>query len=120
MSKYKKGSNTPEGQTEVQFQAGDLKFQSSSYDYGSLVVAGQKAQYRGMGTINGAAGYKFMIAANDGQGSGGPQGPDKFRIRIVRQIDGVVVYDNSMGSSEDIDWSNPTVIGGGSIVIHAK
>jgi hypothetical protein len=120
VSKYKKGNNIPEGQTEFQFQAGDLKFQSSAYDYGSLVVAGQKAQYRGTGMVNGAPGYKFMITAYDGQASGGPQGPDKFRIKIVRQIDGVVVYDNSMNSSEDIDLSNPTVIGGGSIVIHTK
>jgi hypothetical protein len=119
-SKYKKGSNTPEGQTEFQFQAGDLNFHSSANDYGSLVVAGQKAQYRGTGTVNGVPGYKFLVVAYDGQAPGGPQGPDRFRIKITRESGGTVVYDNSMGSPEDLDTANPTVISGGSIVIHAK
>jgi hypothetical protein len=35
VSKYKKGSNVPEGQTEFQFQAGNLNFHSSAYDVGS-------------------------------------------------------------------------------------
>ncbi len=34
VSKYLKGSNTPTGNTEFQFQAGNLNFASSSYDLG--------------------------------------------------------------------------------------
>jgi hypothetical protein len=52
VSKYQKGANTPTGQTEFQFKAGDLNFHSSSYEW--LVVSGTRAQYKGVGTINGA------------------------------------------------------------------
>jgi hypothetical protein len=115
VSKYKKGSNTPDGQTEFQFQAGDINFHSSSYDVGSLVVSGYKAQYKGTGNINGVDGYKFVLTAYDGDVNGGG-GIDKFRIKITKN--GVVVYDNRIGASDDIDLANPTAISGGSIVIH--
>ncbi|MCA1561806.1 MAG: hypothetical protein LC804_16585 [Acidobacteria bacterium] len=115
VSKYKKGSNTPDGQTEFQFKAGDLNFHSSAYDYGSLVVSGAKAQYRGTGDINGVGGYKFVLTAYDGQGPGG-DGVDRFRIKIT--LGGAVVYDNRIGVSDDIDLADPIAIAGGSIVIH--
>ena len=41
VSKYKKGTTTPTGQTEFRFKAGDLNFHSTSYDW--LVVAGARA-----------------------------------------------------------------------------
>ena len=50
VSKYKNGANTPTGQTEFQFQVADFNFHSTSYDW--LVVAGNKAQYKGEGTVN--------------------------------------------------------------------
>jgi PKD repeat protein len=114
VSKYKKGSSVPEGETEFQFKAGDLNFHSSIYDFGSLVISGYKAQYRGTGTVNGASGYRFVLTAYDGQVTGGG-GVDKFRIKITQN--GVVIYDNRLGASEDID-TEPTAISGGSIVIH--
>jgi uncharacterized repeat protein (TIGR01451 family) len=117
VSKYKKGSNIPEGQTEFQFKAGDLNFHSSTYDYGSLVVSGHKAQYKGTGTINGIPGYKFVLTAYDGQAPGGG-GVDKFRMKITQQSGNAVVYDNRMGGSDDIDNADPMAISGGSIVIH--
>ena len=116
VSKYKKGSSVPDGETEFQFKAGDLNFHSSGYDLGSLVVSGYKAQYRGSGTINGVSGYKFVLTAYDGQAPNGG-GTDRFRIKILRIVDSSVVYDNKMGSSEDIDVV-PTALAGGSIVIH--
>ena len=115
VSKYKKGSNTPEGETEFQFKAGDLNFHGSVYDYGSLVISGGKAQYRGTGEVNGVAGYRFVLTAYDGQGPGG-NGIDRFRIKITRN--GSVVYDNRMGASDDMDLADPMAIAGGSIVIH--
>src|SRR6185369_4609371 len=52
VSKYKKGSNVPDGETEFQFQSGNIDFHSSAYDAGSLVVSGvKKATYRGDGTV---------------------------------------------------------------------
>jgi hypothetical protein len=115
VSKYKKGSNTPEGQTEFQFKAGDLNFHSSVYDYGSLIVSGYKAQFRGSGDINGVAGYRFVLTAYDGDRPGG-SGIDRFRIKITNSGGGVV-YDNKMGASDDIDQV-PMALAGGSISIH--
>lgn len=105
VSKYKKGANTPSGNTEFQFKDGDLNFHSSSYDW--LVVAGPLAQFRGSGTINGVGDFEFLIRATDGQVSGG-DGVDRFRIQIWGA--GGMRYDNQ-GDDELIR---------GSVVIHGK
>jgi len=101
IAKYQKGANMPVGNTEFQFKVGNLNFKSTSYEW--LVVAGTKAQFKGVGTINGEGSYKFMITADDGN-------PDTFRIKIWTETSGIeyVVYDN--GSQQ--------ALGGGSIVIH--
>lgn len=102
VSRYQKGANVPEGNTEFQFKAGDLNFKSTSYQW--LVVAGTKAQFKGEGTINGEGIFKFMLTAEDNS-------PDTFRIKIwTENTSGTetVIYDN--GSQQ--------VLGGGSIVIH--
>ena len=114
VAKYQKGANVPTGETEFQFKDGDVNFHSTSYDW--LVVAGAKAQFKGVGTLNGVAGYKFLLTAIDGQVSGGG-GMDKFRIKITTAGDGLV-YDNRKGVSDDIDLADPQALSGGSIVIH--
>jgi uncharacterized repeat protein (TIGR01451 family) len=116
VAKYKKGANVPDGNTEFQFKAGDLNFHSTSYDW--LVVAGAKAMFKGVGTINGAGSYKFMISAIDGQINGGG-GTDKFRIKIWEEVNGVksIIYDNQIGADDNSDPT--TVLGGGSIVVHS-
>jgi ELWxxDGT repeat protein len=112
VSKYKKGATVPTGNTEFQFQAADLNFHSSSYEW--LVVTGSNyAMFKGEGTINGYYAdeygnpYKFRVWAGDDE-------PDTFRIRIWTEEETTDVetdiYDN--GSDQ--------AIGGGSIVIHAK
>jgi hypothetical protein len=79
-------------------------------------VAGAKAQYKGVGTINGAGNYGFLLTAIDGQLNGGG-GTDKFRMKIWdNNNNGVIVYDNKIGAADGADPS--TVLGGGSIVIH--
>jgi hypothetical protein len=104
VSKYKKGANTPTGNTEFQFKAGDFNFHSSNYDW--LVITGSNyARFKGWGTINGEGDYQFMLWAGDGN-------PDTFRIRIWWEENETenVIYDNGMDQS----------ISGGSIVIHTK
>jgi hypothetical protein len=105
VSKYKKGATVPTGNTEFQFKAGDLNFHSSSYDW--LVVTGSDyAKFKGIGTINGAGEYKFMVWARDDDA-------DTFRIKIWTEdgtAAGAVVYDN--GSDQ--------AIGRGNIVVHKK
>jgi hypothetical protein len=116
VSKYKKGTNIPEGQTEFQFEVADFNFHSTAYQW--LVVAGPKAQYKGTGTVNGTGNYGFLLMARDGQQPGGG-GVDKFRIKVWdKSNDDAVVYDNVLEGSEDIDSANPQALGGGSIVIH--
>lgn len=113
VAKYKKGQTTPDGNTQFQFKAGALNFHSTSYDW--LIVAGANAKFKGVGTINGAGEYSFMITATDGDLLGGGQA-DGFRIKIWDA--GGTVYDNQMGQGDD---SNDTTdLGGGSIVIHNK
>lgn len=115
VSKYKRGATTPTGQTEFQFKLAGLNFHSTEYQW--LVVSGPKAQYKGTGTINGVPGYSFLLTATDGQSPGGG-GVDKFRMKIVDTGSGTVVYDNAIGSSDDIDSANPQALTGGQIVIH--
>ena len=88
------GREDAERQTEFQFQAGNLNFHSTVYEW--LVVAGAKAQFKGTGTINGAGGYGFLLTVTDGQLTGGG-GTDKFRIKIWNMATGAVVYDNAAG-----------------------
>ena len=100
----KKGATVPQGNTELRFQAGDLNFHSSSYDW--LVVTGSDyARFKGWGTINGEGDYRFMLWAGDDE-------PDAFRIKIWWEDNDTenVVYDN--GFNQDI--------GGGSIVVHVR
>ena len=115
VSKYQKGATTPVGSTEFQFQAGDVNFHSSSYDW--LVIAGAKGIYKGSGTINGESGYKFMISAIDGAQSGGG-GVDRYRIKIWDANTSAVVFDNQIGAADDA--AATTAISQGSIVIHTK
>jgi len=115
VAKYKKGNNQVDGNTEFQFQAGSLNFKSTMHESGSLIISGGKATYRGVGTINGVAGYKFVITGIDGHWSNGT-GPDKFRIKIMNATTNAVIYDNQSGSDENS--ADATTLGGGSIVIH--
>ena len=113
VSQYKKGANAPTGNTEFQFRAGNLHYSSTSYDW--LVVGGQRAQYKGTGTINGAGSFGFILTAVDGAKTGTA---DKFRIKIWDRATGAVVYDNQMRAADDAEAT--TAIGGGSIVVHTK
>src|SRR5207249_3473602 len=90
-ARYAKGASTPSGQTQFTFHAASMDFQSTSYQW--LVVAGAKAQYKGVGTLNGRGGYGFLLTAIDGQLPGGG-GSDTVRIKIWDQASGQVVYDN--------------------------
>lgn len=100
-AKYQNGANVPVGTTQFQLKAGNLNFYSTSYQW--LVVAGSKAQFQGVGTINGAGEYGFVLTARDGN-------PDMFRIKIwyEGELDKYIVYDNGPNQA----------IGGGNILAH--
>jgi hypothetical protein len=113
VSKYRKGASTPVGETEFNFATAGLQFHSDAYHW--LVVAGAKALYKGDGAVNGQPGYGFLVSAIDGGVNG--DGSDRFRIKIWHGATGEVLYDNALGAADDSDPM--TVIGGGSIVVHA-
>ena len=112
VSRYKRGSSRPTGNTEFKFKVADLKFFSDTYDWLVVNRSGSNAQFKGSGTINGASAptgedYRFMIWAADGSAS---DTADTFRIRIWYE-DGdleLVVYDNG----------GVQPIGGGNITVH--
>ncbi|PYQ37599.1 MAG: hypothetical protein DMF55_00375 [Acidobacteria bacterium] len=70
--------------------------------------------------MNRAGNYGFLLTATDGdaQPNNAPDRMDKFRIKIWDAATNVIVYDNKIGSPEDIDLADPQTISGGSIVIH--
>jgi PKD repeat protein len=113
VSKYQKGAGVPTGNTQFEFQAANLYFRSTGYEW--LVIAGSKAQYKGSGSINGEGDYGFLLTATDGQAQGGG-GADRLRVKIWDKSSGIVVYDNQLNVA---DGAVPTtLLGGGSIVIH--
>ncbi|MFC2026262.1 hypothetical protein ACFLUC_03605 [Chloroflexota bacterium] len=106
VSKCKKGTTVPTGNTEFVFQAGDLNFHSTNYEWLVVNQNGTRAQFKGIGTINGEGEYKFMLRAGDNE-------PDTFHIKIWwedNDEDENVVYDNESDQA----------IGGGNIVVHIK
>ncbi len=116
VAKYKKGANVPIGNTEFNFKAGNLNFQSDVYEW--LVVTGKpKAMFKGTGTINGAGNYGFQLNAIDAEATSSPNDVDTFRIKIWDKGNGnAVVYDNEMGV--DVNGDPTTALGGGNIKIH--
>jgi hypothetical protein len=117
VSKYLKGQTKPTGNTEFQFQAGNLNFKSTDYDW--LIVNGTiQAQYKGTGMINGTGSFGFILTSQDGDNFGAKK-PDSFRIKIWDKVSGNIVYDNQMGVDET-SLTAGTQLGGGSIVIHNK
>lgn len=67
-----------------------------------------------MGTVNGVAGYGFMLTAIDGDDAS--KKPDKFRMKITGPSG--IVYDNQMNLPDTGDPA--TILDGGSIVVHDK
>jgi hypothetical protein len=101
VSKYKKGTTVPDGNTQFQFHAAGFNFSSTSYEW--LVVAGKKAQFKGKGSINGEGEYTFLLTAEDGS-------PDTFRIKIW--------YEDTSGEHVVYDNGSQQALGGGSITVH--
>lgn len=112
VSRYQRGATLPIGNTKFQLIAGGLNFQSTGYEW--LVVSGNKAQFKGVGTINGSGSYRFMLTTIDGDHASG-DGQDKIRLRIWSDSTGLI-YDNQLNAPDNADPI--TVVGGGSIVIH--
>ncbi len=112
VSKYFKNATNPKGETEFDFRLANFKFNALNFDY--LVISGARAQYKGMGKVNGDGGYGFILTVIDGEASGGG-GVDKFRIKIWNKSTGAIVYDNQMGAPDNADPVIP--VGSGSSIV---
>ncbi|HEX6291171.1 MAG TPA: PKD domain-containing protein, partial [Herpetosiphonaceae bacterium] len=112
---YTNDMTAPRGETTLMFSLGSLEFFSTTYEW--LIVAGEKAQYQGTGTINGTGNYGFMVAVIDGGAAGNGNTDDKIRIMIWDKNNGdAIVYDTQMGAAFDAD---PTLVTKkGTITIH--
>jgi PKD repeat protein len=99
VSKYAKGASVPTGSTSFRFTAGELELESKAYEW--LVVAGARAQYKGIGTVNGAPGHAFTVTALDGDQLGKGK-PDLLRVQIWSPTGGLI-YDNQSGAPLDAD-----------------
>jgi hypothetical protein len=114
IAKYKKHRTTPEGSTEFQFHPGGLNFHSNTYEW--LVVTGATAIYKGVGTINGAGNFGFLLKAVDAKLTPSTD-VDLFSIKIWDKDNGdLVIYDNGLGDA--MDAYPTTAIGNGEIQIH--
>ncbi|MCC6190536.1 MAG: hypothetical protein IT318_16025 [Anaerolineales bacterium] len=111
-SRYQRGANVPTGTTQFRFQVANLNFQSTNYQW--LVISGDKAKFKGFGTINGVGGYGFLLTATDGL-LPGHGGADMLRIMIWDNANNVI-YDNQNGDPPGADATTELVAG--SIVIH--
>lgn len=79
VSKYLKGRSTPDGNVQFRFQAGNIKFTSSSMEW--LVVTGEpRAVFRGIGVVEGSGTCRFEVDAWDG--SLPDSGADGFGFRL--------------------------------------
>jgi PKD repeat protein len=123
VSRYKRGTSVPSGDTAFEFSAGDLKFRSTSYEW--LVISGSTARFKGVGTINGAGEFGFILSAVDADLNRNDSFTDDlFRIKIWHVATGETVYDTSCDSdgvcAEDLptDVKKGAVPIRGSIVIH--
>ena len=120
VSKYKKGQSIPDGSTNFRFEAGDLDFDATAYDW--MIISGARVRYKGEGTVNGGAElYKFRVTAHDASDSGDDIAEDGFRIKIWREDSGgaeIILYDNGLGVDDSTGGGGTTPLGGGSITVH--
>jgi hypothetical protein len=104
VAKYLPGKNIPSGNLEFQFNEGNLNFKSTSMDW--LVVTGQpRAQFHGIGTVNGTNVCHFEVDA--WAGSAQPGNLDAFGLKIT-----------SCASGGDRYILPATALNKGSIIIH--
>lgn len=120
-ARYDAGATVPTGQLEFHFEAADIDFHSAEYEW--LVVAGNRAQVLGSGTIDGLGNYGFLVTVTDGQLPDGQE--DYFRIWIWdKDNSNALVYDTQTwywgeGGRAWLPQDPLTPLAGGDIVIHS-
>jgi len=95
VSRYKKGQTVPTGETEFVFKAGNLKFNSTSYELAGGERRGGRNTRRGHGQRRG----RLQLHAHSHRSPDQRRRwHDKFRIKIWNTATSAIVYDNQMGA----------------------
>jgi hypothetical protein len=113
LARYEKGADAPTGHAELQMAS--FKFESASQRV--LWIFGPRAQFGGTGIVNGQPGYNYTVTAAKGRVAGG-DGVDKLRIKVWRESDGSIIYDNVKNSPDDIGQANLQPLTNGSVVVN--
>ena len=114
-AKFSGHGATPDGAVKFWIPDRELDFESTAIEM--LVVSGNRAQFWGTGTLNGAAG-RFRITAVDeqqGNSKGKSRGADAIRVELWDAA-GTLVYDSQPGAGQDAPVTQ--LIEGGNIQIH--
>ena len=110
--KYLPGqTTTPNGTAKFWIPGGQVDFESTAIEV--VVIAGNRVQFWGTGTLNGAS-VSFRITAVDGQLAGNDGNADAFRIEIWQA--GALAFDTQPGAAQDAPVI--TTIQGGNVQIH--
>ena len=88
--KYENGADTPSGNILMNFRLGELRLKGKAFDW--LMVAGNRAQFEGTGTINGEGSYGFLITVID-DNRRGRLAEHRLRIKIWDADTGIVIYE---------------------------
>ena len=107
------GGTVPNGAVRLWIPGGEMNFEGTAIEM--LVVSGNRAQFWGTGTLNGAP-ARFRITAEAGQAGGGRRGAaDAIRIELWDASGTTVLYDTQPGAAQDAPVT--TAIDGGNIRI---
>ncbi|MBI2613808.1 MAG: hypothetical protein HYW62_03470 [Candidatus Levybacteria bacterium] len=109
-AKYNGNNTVPAGKINLDFKGGNFSFDSTSLQW--LVINGNKAVLKGIGTINGSGSYAIFISVIDEDKK---VGTDRIRIKIIDSSNNLF-YDNQAGDPENADPITP--ITKGSLKIH--
>ena len=104
----------PNGTVKLWIPTRDLDFVSTAVEM--LVVSGDRAQFWGTGTLNGAT-ARFRITAVDGQMGAHNANADAVRVELW-DVTGALVYDSQPGAARDAPVTQ--TIEGGNIQIHSE
>ncbi len=109
-AKYVSSNTTPTGDLKFKFNAANLEFDSTSYDW--LVVNGAKAILKDAGQLNGNGEYNFLLSGIDGSQAGG----NNFVRFQIKDSNGSVVYDTQLNATDTVDPVVPLT--SGSVKVH--
>jgi hypothetical protein len=114
-ARFPSDGTVPNGTVKLWIPGGELNFESTAIEM--LVVSGNRAQFWGTGTLNGAP-ARFRITAIEGQASGHGGAADAIRIELWDASGATLVYDTQPGAAQDAPVT--TEIDGGNIKINRE